>query len=104
LPRARPDLLRVVLDPTRLGIDLLVLLLGDADHLAAVVEEHAARASRALVQCCEVLRHVSAFLARLGRWAAPLVTGAARSAAALAAPGISPGRRGPRPGRRGCRR
>src|SRR3954464_2083351 len=37
---ARPDLLRVVLDPPRLRIDLLVLLLRDADDVAAVVEDH----------------------------------------------------------------
>jgi hypothetical protein len=39
---ARPDLVRIVLDPPRLGIDLLVLLLSHADHLTSVVEDHAA--------------------------------------------------------------
>src|SRR5439155_17611361 len=38
---ALPDLVGVVLDPPGLGIDLLVLLLRDADHVAAVVEDHA---------------------------------------------------------------
>ena len=54
---ARPDLVRVVLHPAGLGIDLLVLLLAHAHHLAAVVEDHAARAGRPLVDCCRVLSH-----------------------------------------------
>ena len=57
LAGARPDLRRVVLDPARLGIDLLVLLLRDADHLATVVEDHAARARGALVEGGRVLSH-----------------------------------------------
>ena len=48
---ARPDLLRIVLDPARLGIDLLVLLLRHRDDLARVVEDHRPRAGRPLIQC-----------------------------------------------------
>ena len=54
---ALPDLHRIVLDPSRLRIDLLVLLLRHADDLAAVVEDHAARAGRALVEGRRVLGH-----------------------------------------------
>ena len=46
-----------VLDPPRLGIDLLVLLLGDAHGVAAVIEDHGPRAGRPLVNGCRVLRH-----------------------------------------------
>jgi len=42
LLRALPDLVGVVLDPARLRVDLLVLLLRHADHSATVVEDHAA--------------------------------------------------------------
>jgi len=55
--RALPDLERVVLDPTRLREDLLVLFLIDGDNFAAVVEHHEARARGALVDCCCVFRH-----------------------------------------------
>src|SRR5438552_176402 len=57
LLRALPDLLGVVLDPARLGIDLLVLLLGDRYHLAGVVEDHAPTARGALVDRRCVFRH-----------------------------------------------
>src|SRR5262249_50018154 len=53
----RPDLLRVVLDPTGLGIDLLVLLLGYGLDPALVVEDHRPRARGALVEGNCVLRH-----------------------------------------------
>ena len=62
---ARPDLRRVVLDPARLGIDLLVLLLRDADDLAAVVEDHAPRARGALIDRCRVLGHQASSLSGL---------------------------------------
>ena len=55
---AGPDLGGVVLDPARLGEDLLVLLLVDAHHVAAVVEDHESRARRALVERADVVRHV----------------------------------------------
>src|SRR6266542_3370551 len=54
---ALPDLHRVVLDQPGLRIDLLVLLLVDPDHFAAVVEDHEPRAGRALVQRSCILRH-----------------------------------------------
>jgi hypothetical protein len=59
LLRALPDLERVVLDPARLRVNLLVLLLIDRDHLAAVVEDHEARAGRSLIDRCCVLRHAA---------------------------------------------
>ena len=57
LLRARPDLLGVVLDPTGLRIDLLVLLLRHRLDAALVVEDHRPRAGGALVQGCCELRH-----------------------------------------------
>ena len=54
---ARPDLRRVVLDPARLGVDLLVLLLVDGDHLPAMIEDHEAGAGRALVEGANILWH-----------------------------------------------
>ena len=54
---ARPDLRRIVLDPARLGVDLLVLLLVDRDDAAGVVEDHEAGARGALVEGSDVLRH-----------------------------------------------
>src|SRR6185295_7232120 len=44
--------------PSRLREDLLVLLLIDRDHGAAVVEDHEPRARGALVQGTYVVRHV----------------------------------------------
>ena len=57
LLRARPDLLGVVLDPTGLRIDLLVLLLRHRLNPALVVEDHRPRAGGALIQGCCELRH-----------------------------------------------
>jgi hypothetical protein len=54
---AHPDLGRIVLDPARFGIDLLVLLLVDCDHLPAMVEDHEAGAGRPLVEGTNVFRH-----------------------------------------------
>ena len=54
---AGPDLLGIVLDPARLRKDLLVLLLGDGDDPAFVIEDHRPGARRALIQRCCVLRH-----------------------------------------------
>ena len=54
---ALPDLERVVLDPTRLGIDLFVLLLVEPNHLALMIEDHEPRARGSLIQCCCVLCH-----------------------------------------------
>src|SRR5207247_9313957 len=54
---ALPDLHRFVLDQPGLRIDLLVLLLVDPDHLAAVVEDHEPRAGRTLVERSCILRH-----------------------------------------------
>ena len=55
---ARPDLHRVVLDPARLRVDLLVLLLVDRHDRAGVVEDHEAGARGPLVEGPDVLRHV----------------------------------------------
>src|SRR5438309_2350752 len=46
---ALPDLLRIVLDPARAGVDLLMLLLIDGHHVALVTKDHAAGARRALI-------------------------------------------------------
>jgi len=46
-----------VLDPSRLGKDLLVFLLVDGDDLTTVVEDHEPGAGRALIQGTHVLRH-----------------------------------------------
>ena len=54
---ALPDLIGVMLHPTRLGEDLLVLALVEADHAARVVEDHAARAGGALVDRGDILGH-----------------------------------------------
>src|SRR5690606_11607642 len=56
---AVPDLLRIVLDPARLGVDLLVLALVDGDDLATVIEDHAPGAGRPLVDSGYVLGHSS---------------------------------------------
>ena len=56
--RLLPDFQRVVLDPTRLRIDLAVLELVDAHGFAAVVEDHAAGAGCALVNCSDKSGHV----------------------------------------------
>ena len=55
LARAGPDLHRVVLDPARLRVDLLVLLLIDRHDRAGVVEDHEAGARGALVEGADVL-------------------------------------------------
>jgi hypothetical protein len=53
-----PDLLGVVLDPAGLGVDLLVLHLGDAGRGAVVLEEHGPGRGGALVDREDVLlRH-----------------------------------------------
>jgi hypothetical protein len=59
LLRALPDLARVVLDVARLRVDLLVLELLDGYDVATVVEHHAARAGRSLVQRCDVISFLS---------------------------------------------
>src|SRR5690606_34379799 len=59
---AVPDLLRVVLHPAGLGVDLVVFVLVDRHDLAAVVEDHAAGAGRSLVDSGYVLGHSSLLL------------------------------------------
>ena len=54
----RPDVARIVLDPSRLGKDLRKLLLRDGDDRARVIEDDRTRASRALVQS-ENVAHLS---------------------------------------------
>ena len=54
---AEPDLVRVVLHPAGLRIDLLVLLLRGGDDAAAAVENDEARAGGALVDGSDVLCH-----------------------------------------------
>src|SRR5207237_1136317 len=53
--RLLPDLHRVVLDPTGLGINLLVFEVVGRDDLAIVAEHHEARSGGALVDGCRVL-------------------------------------------------
>ena len=71
-PRVLPDLGRVVLDPARLGVDLLVLTLVDVTDVAVLVEQDEARAGRALVDRSDEFAHV---------WAAPPGSSMAVSAA-----------------------
>src|ERR1700687_2336777 len=58
-----PDLHRVVFHPTRLGEDLLVLLLSDGDDLSCVVEDHEASARGPLVDRRRVfsVSHLNSF-------------------------------------------
>ena len=56
--RARPDLHRIMLNPPRLGIDLLMFLLIETNHLTAVIKHHEASAGGALVYRCCILSHV----------------------------------------------
>ena len=56
---AAPDLVGVVLHPSGLRIDLLVLLLCDGDDASRVVEDDEARAGSALVDGADVVGHVS---------------------------------------------
>ncbi len=53
--RVMPDLARAVFDPARLWVDLLVLHLLNGNDVAGVVEDHAARARRPLVDRRDVL-------------------------------------------------
>jgi hypothetical protein len=57
LAGALPDLARVVLDPTRLRSDLLVLALVERDDPPVPVEQDEARARRPLIDRSDVLRH-----------------------------------------------
>ena len=54
---ALPDFHRIVLDPARLGVNLLVFFLIDAHHLALMIEDHEAGAGRALIDCAYILSH-----------------------------------------------
>ena len=62
LARPQPDLLRIVLHPSGLRIDLLVLLLGAGDDCARPVENQKARAGGALIdrsdEVCHGLPHL----------------------------------------------
>ena len=51
----RPDLERIVLHPAGAGKDVVVFLLADRDHARLVVEDQAARGSRALIDRRDVL-------------------------------------------------
>ncbi len=57
LPRPGPDLIGIVLNPSRLGIDLLMFLLGSRDHLGCTVQNKEPRASGALVNRSNVFGH-----------------------------------------------
>jgi len=52
-----PDFFRVVFDPTGLGINLLVFLLGDRDGAARAVEDDESTAGCALIDCANVVCH-----------------------------------------------
>jgi hypothetical protein len=54
---ALPYLNRIVLDPARLGVNLLVFLVRDADDLPIVIKKHTAGAGSALVYGCYVFGH-----------------------------------------------
>ena len=54
---APPDLVRIVLDPSGLGVDLFVLFLGDADDAAGMVENDEAGAGGSLVDRADVVGH-----------------------------------------------
>ena len=51
------NLIRVMLDPTRLRENLLVFLLVEADDIAGVIENHTTRTCRALIDCRNILCH-----------------------------------------------
>src|SRR5918993_1772110 len=55
--RVTPNFGRVVLDPARLRIDLLVLALRNADDRTQLVEHDEAAARGALVDCADVFAH-----------------------------------------------
>jgi hypothetical protein len=46
-----------VLNPTGLGVNLLMLFLIDAHHIAAMIEDHEARAGSSLIDCGYILSH-----------------------------------------------
>ena len=52
-----PDLLGIMLDPSRLGIDLLMLFLRGSDNLAGSVEHAEARAGCSLIDRADVVGH-----------------------------------------------
>jgi hypothetical protein len=55
--RATPDLFWIVLDPSWLGIDLLVLTLSGADDASGTIEYYEARARRSLINGANVACH-----------------------------------------------
>src|SRR5262249_49834038 len=55
--RPPPDLLRIVLHPTGLRIDLLVLALGARHHPARALKHDEARPGGALVNCSYIAGH-----------------------------------------------
>jgi len=54
---AFPDLQCIVLDPTRLGINLFVFFLFDRHHFPVMIENHKTSAGGTLIYCCCVLSH-----------------------------------------------
>src|SRR5580765_3347928 len=57
LQGAAPDFLRVMLDPSRLGIDLLMFALSHGDDSAGTVEDDETGAGSPLVDGTDVSRH-----------------------------------------------
>src|SRR5208282_2872622 len=55
--RAAPNFFRIVLDPSRFGIDLLVLSLSRADDASGTIEHYEARACRSLINGANVAFH-----------------------------------------------
>jgi hypothetical protein len=53
----RPDLIRIVFDPTRLGKDLLEFLLSEGEYVALAIENNSAGTGGALVECKNILSH-----------------------------------------------
>ena len=57
-----PDFLRILLDPAGLREPAVEFMLGEAEALAAGVEQHGARARRAFVDDQQPIAHAPAFL------------------------------------------
>src|SRR5262249_54918483 len=56
---ALPDLFRIVLHPSRIGVNLLVLLLADRHHMSRAVKYDESRTGCSLIDCPDVIRHVA---------------------------------------------
>ncbi|MFZ0335411.1 MAG: hypothetical protein WBD21_09885 [Candidatus Acidiferrales bacterium] len=57
--RSLPDFLRIMLDPSRFGINLLMFLLRDRDDLPGMIENDEPRTGGTLIDCSDVVGHGS---------------------------------------------